>query len=150
MTEPPITSPMTRRTASLSAQLMNNQKTVLRVTLGDVKWLYEIEGLGTKLASDILKTILSGNDNESEDETYQLGEKITNDHLDRFIQAALSAQVSECPTTATPARRWATKWVNQLVAQAANEAESLQALLAADSGAARKLPLDVGSVAVAR
>ena len=149
MTEPPITSPMTRRTAALSAQLVSNQKTVLRVTLGDVKWLYEIEGLGTKLASDILKVILSGNDNESEDQTYQLGEKVTNDHLDRFIQAALAAQVSECPTTAAPARRWASKWVKQLEAQAANEAESLQALIAADSSAQRKLPFDVGLVAVA-
>ena len=149
MTETAITSPMTRRTAALSAQLMNNQKTVLRVTLGDVKWLYEIEGLGTKLASDILKTILSGNDNESEDETYQLGEKITNDHLDRFIQAALTAQVAECPNAAASARRWASKWVKQLEAQAANEAEGLQALMAADSNAQRKLPFEVRLVAVA-
>lgn len=69
MTEPPITSPMTRRIAALSAQLVSSQKTVLRVTLGEVKWLYEIEGLGTKLASDILKVILSGGDDDSEDQT---------------------------------------------------------------------------------
>ena len=149
MTEPPITSPMTRRTAALSAQLVSNQKTVLRVTLGDVKWLYEHEGLGTKLASDILKVILSGSDDDSEDQTYQLGEKVTNDHLDRFIQAALTAQVAECPNAAASARKWASKWIKQLELQAANEAESLQALIAADSSAQRKLPFEVGLVAVA-
>ncbi len=35
MTESSITSPMTRRIAALSAQLVSSQKTVLRVTLGD-------------------------------------------------------------------------------------------------------------------
>ena len=149
MTEPPITSPMTRRIAALSTQLVSSQKTVLRVTLGEVKWLYEIEGLGTKLASDILKVILSGGDDDSEDQTYQLGEKVTNDHLDRFIQAALAAQVAECPNAAVSARRWASKWVKQLEAQAANEAEGLQALMAVDSNAPRKLPFEVGLVAVA-
>ena len=128
---------------------IGSQKTVLRVTLGEVKWLYEIEGLGTKLASDILKVILSGGDDDSEDQTYQLGEKVTNDHLDRFIQTALTAQVAECPNAAASARKWASKWIKQLELQAANEAESLQALIAADSSAQRKLPFEVGLVAVA-
>ena len=36
-------------------------------------------GYTTKLASDIMKALLSG-DNENEDETFQLGEKLTNEH----------------------------------------------------------------------
>ena len=154
MAEAPITSPTTRRISALTAQLVNSQKTVFRVTLGEnsadkIKWLYELEGLSTKLAGDILKVVLSGSDNANEDQTYQLGEKVTNEHLDRFIQAALDASVAECPAAAAPARRWASKWIKQLEAQAANEAEGIQALMAADSNSQRKLPFDVSLVAVA-
>lgn len=57
--------------------------------------------------------------------------------------------MAECPNAAVSARRWASKWVKQLEAQAANEAEGLQALMAVDSNAPRKLPFEVGLVAVA-
>ena len=57
--------------------------------------------------------------------------------------------MAECPNAAASARKWASKWIKQLELQAANEAESLQALIAADSSAQRKLPFEVGLVAVA-
>ena len=57
-----------------------------------LKWIYEAPNVTTKLASDILKALLSGN-NENEDETYQLGEKFTNEHYDRFVGIARDARV---------------------------------------------------------
>ena len=58
---------------------------------------------------------------ENEDETFQLGENLTNDHLDRFVGATRSAQVAECPTAQAAARKWAAKWIRILDDQDLND-----------------------------
>lgn len=83
---------MRRRQEQVQVSVRARQVTYLLLTYLHAK-------VTTKLASDVLKALLSG-DNENEDDAYQLGEKITNDHYDRFVAVARTANVAECPAAA--------------------------------------------------
>lgn len=138
-----LTSPAAKRSAELTTQVVNDQQLVIRTVLcgGDkskMAWLYAAPKVTTKLASDVLKAILSGDD-ANEDETFQHGEKLTNDHYDRFVAAARTAQVAECPAAQGAARKWASKWVKVLDEQAEQESEKLQKLMSASTANPRKL-----------
>ena len=147
-----LTSPASKRNAELTTHVVEQQQATLRVLLVNGKkekltWLYEAPGVTTKLASDLLKALLSGDD-ENEDETFQLGEKVTNEHYDRFVVAARAAQVAECPAAAAAARKWAAKWLKVLEEQASVEGETIQKLMsAANSSVPRKL-WEVGFLAI--
>ena len=147
-----LTSPASKRNAEMTTHVVEQQQAMMRVLLVGGKkekltWLYEAPGVTTKLASDLMKALLSG-DNENEDETFQLGEKVTNEHYDRFVVAARDAQVAECPAAVTAARKWAAKWVKVLEEQASVQGEAIQKLMsAAISGQPRKL-WEVGLLAI--
>ena len=96
----------------------------------------------------MVRGILLSGDNANEDETFQLGEKVANEHYDRFVVAARDAQVAECPAAVNAARKWAAKWVKVLEEQASVEGEAIQKLMsAAISSQPRKL-WEVGLLAI--
>ena len=82
--------------------------------------------------------MLSG-DNENEDDAYQLGEKITNDHYDRFVAVARTANMAECPAQAGTSRKWAAKWIKVLEELAIDESDAIQKLMTASAANPRKL-----------
>ena len=138
-----VQSPAAKRNAEITAQVVSDQQHILRATLcgGDktkLTWLYDAPGVTTKLASDLLKALLSGDD-ENEDETYQWGETFTNVHYDRFVGRARDAQIAECPTQQAASRKWAAKWVKLLDEQASLESDAIQKLLTANTANPRRL-----------